>query len=227
MVFSSAAIWSWVPMVMRSQSVSAGVSKWRTRTPRRRRAGIQCRAGHGVAAGEDKVCLALQNGEAHGPQLHDGIGAVFADGLAAAHKIVIFLNGGDPGGLGHPVDVVGIDGITDGIEVRDKRRVADGKAEPRTGQASGFGKGLRNEEIVIARRQCNTALRAEVYVCLVDDDEPVRVSLQDGFNLWQCQGKAGGGIGVGDDNGGGPAQRSPPGQWKNQAAGGWASPACR
>ena len=163
--------------------------------------GIEFFAGDGRVPGEKEVGQRIGHFKTQLAQPPCGPGAGFHDVAAVVPEVCFIFQSADAGGHGHAVDVVGIGGILDGIQVPDQCPAADAQAQPGAGHGPGFGEGLGDQQIVVFVDEGNGALSAEVDVGFIDDHHGIRIGSDDGLDVLKGQVKACGGVGIGDEDG--------------------------
>ena len=160
---------------------------------------------HGLARqrgvrGKDEVGFGIGHGKAEFSQFVGEENAVFRYRLAVFAGVVLVLKRPQPRRHGHGIDVVGVGGILDGIEVGDQFLAGRAEAEPSPRHRAGFGKGLRDEQIFVLAHERQTTLAAEIDVGLVHHHHVIGVLPHDLLDLRAGERKARGRVGVGDED---------------------------
>ena len=107
---------------------------------------------------------------------------------------------GDCSGAEHDRRVIhriGIKTVLDIIKVPDRPRGCHRVADTESGQTSRFGESLSDNHVVILMNKRQSALRAEIDICLIDDDNRIGIGLNDFFNRGDRNGYAGRSIRIG------------------------------
>ena len=126
--------------------------------------------------------------------------AGFNDPAAVLHVVLVVLHARRPGGHGHAVNVVGVCGILDRVQVPDQLRIADAEAQPGARHGAGLGEGLGHQQVVVFPDQRHAAFRAEIHIGLVHHHHVVGILLQDLHNLFPRQGYGRRRVRVGDED---------------------------
>ena len=162
---------------------------------------VEGAALHPVGPGKQEVGPAVGEFKPAPGQLPGRPGPGFHDLLAGLVEIAGALQGRNAGGQGHPVDVVGVEAGADPFQVGNQALAADGKAQTGPGHLPGLGKGLDHQQVVAAVDQGDAALGPKVHIGLIHNHHVVGIGGGNSGNFLRRQGQAGGGVGVGNDDG--------------------------
>ena len=105
-----------------------------------------------------------------------------------------------PRRLRHGIDVVGVRGVFDLLQIGDEPRLRDGEPQARARHGAAFGERPHDQKIVVFLNQRQAAFRAEVDVGLVDHDNAVRVARDEPLDLFDRKREPRRRVRVGDDD---------------------------
>jgi len=90
-------------------------------------------------------------------------------------EILAILECGSRTGNRQAIERVGVEAVLDPFQGFDQIRMADGKADPQTGQRTRLGQGLADQQVRVLIHQRDSALAAEVDIGLIHQHHRVRI----------------------------------------------------
>ena len=132
---------------------------------------------------KDEICHGIDDCKAKRTQLVRSPLPVFDDLTAVFLEVIGVFQRTQACRHTHAVDIKGICGKFQRVQVTDQCLAAHSKAQSAACHGAGFGQGLDHQQIIILFGQRYGAFPAEVYISLVNDHHIVGIALDDGLNI--------------------------------------------